>query len=173
MKILSVEEMNLNLLPLTIEQRIRDMSNGLPQWGSGYKIHPDSGAKTALARFLSSLFMWRPTSEAVIYISEWGVWPSSENFELFDPYRLSKGEARSLSDASVHVFDSADVESFVSILCMILYFVWDAEIFDAEGKCLITISHDEWLEIRTNDISVMEACTWASEHDMLRALAPA
>jgi hypothetical protein len=41
--------------------------------------------------------------------------------------------------------------TFVSILCMALYFVWDAWIFDGEGKVLVRISHDEWLEVRTDD----------------------
>jgi hypothetical protein len=34
---------------------------------------------------------------------------------------------------------------------MVFYFVWDAWIFDVEGKALVRISHDEWLEVRAHD----------------------
>ena len=34
---------------------------------------------------------------------------------------------------------------------MVFYFVWDAWVFDIEGKALIRISHDEQLEVRADD----------------------
>jgi hypothetical protein len=86
-----------------------------------------------------------------IYVSGWGVWGSAENLDLFYGYRRSFGENRPLIEAPVHVFERTEDEAFVSILCMALYFGWDAWVFDTEGKALVIISHDEWLEVRTND----------------------
>jgi hypothetical protein len=54
-------------------------------------------------------------------------------------------------EASVHLFERSEEDTFVSILCMALYFVWDAWVFDTQGKALLRISHDEWLEVRTDD----------------------
>ncbi len=34
---------------------------------------------------------------------------------------------------------------------MVFYFLWDAWVFDIKGKTLVRTSHDEWLEVRTND----------------------
>lgn len=34
---------------------------------------------------------------------------------------------------------------------MVFYFFWDAWVFDVEGKALVRISHDEWLEVRADD----------------------
>ncbi len=96
--------------------------------------------------------------------------PQAKNFDLFDSYRLAKGESRPLEDAPVHCFQGTDVDSFVSILSLASYFIWDAKIFDPSGKTLVSISHDEWLEIRTNDPAAMQSCVAASEFGMLRAL---
>jgi hypothetical protein len=54
-------------------------------------------------------------------------------------------------EAPVHLFDQTEADAFVSILSMAFYFVWDAWIFDIEGKALAKISHDEWLEVRSSD----------------------
>ncbi len=173
MKVMSIEEMNASSGAVTLDQRVRAMKVNLPEWGNGFAIPEDSGKKTALARFLATLVMSQPDSEAVVYISEWGVWPSSQHLELFDSYRLAKGETRSLGEAPVHRFSASDAESLVSLLCLVLYFVWDAEVFDAAGKCLFSISHDEWLDIRTGDQAAIESCVSAVEHHMLKALATA
>lgn len=70
---------------------------------------------------------------------------------MFYGYRRSFGGSRPLIEAPVHVFERTEEDTFVSILCMVLYFVWDAWVFDIEGKALVRISHDEWLEVRADD----------------------
>jgi hypothetical protein len=121
----------------------------------------DSGEKTALARLLVAIFASLNSSELVLYISEWGIWESSENMEIFDSYRLAKGETRQLQEAPIHRFTSANDPALMGILCLALYFIWGVEIFDNEGKCLFTVSHDEWFEIRTSDPSALEICDLA------------
>ena len=145
-----------------------DLKNRLEPFGGGFAIPPDSGLKTALARLVSALFA--SLTEPVIYISEWGVWESSQNIDIFDSYRKAKGEAMSLSEKPVHCFISASEESFIGILCLVLYFVWDAEVFDREGKCIVSISHDEWFEIRTNNEAVRQICDQAAEEGRFRRL---
>jgi len=65
---------------------------------------------------------------------------------------LTQGDNRTLMEAPVHLFDGdADKSAFVSILSLILYFVWDAKIFDEEGSFLIAISNDEFIDVYGND----------------------
>jgi hypothetical protein len=70
----------------------------------------------------------------------------------------------------VHQFESAADVSFASILCLVLYYQWDAHIFDRDGKCLTTISHDEWLEIRTDDSQIQQIRDQAISEGMLKEL---
>lgn len=169
MIVLSIDDLKYGDSFKDIAGRVVELKSGLETFGGGFAIPPDSGLKTALARLISALFA--SLAEPVIYISEWGVWESSQNLDIFDSYRKAKGETMSLSEKPVHCFKSASEESFIGILCLVLYFVWDAEVFDREGKCLVSVSHDEWFEIRTNDQEVRRICNQATEQDRFVQLA--
>lgn len=133
----------------SLDTFVSQLSNRLRQVGGTYSIPRDSGAKTALSRVFAYLLLRK--SSVCIYVSGWGVWGSSENLDLFYGYRRSFGESRPLIEAPVHLFERTEEDTFVSILCMVFYFVWDAWVFDIEGKALVRISHDEWLEVRADD----------------------
>lgn len=154
MKILSKEDASEVLGGKPVDTFVRQLSGRLAVVGGAYSIPPDSGRKTALSRLLAYLLLRSPS--VCIYVSGWGVWGSSENLDLFYGYRRSFSENRPLIEAPVHLFERGEEDAFVSILCMVFYFVWDAWIFDAEGKALAEVSHDEWLEVRTNDENAQE-----------------
>ena len=149
MKILTKENTSELLGGKSLEAFVSQLSSRLRQVGETYSIPRDSGAKTALSRVFAYLLL--RNSNVCIYVSGWGVWGSSENLDLFYGYRRSFGENRPLIEAPVHLFEPTETDTFVSILCMVFYFVWDAWVFDIEGKTLVRISHDEWLEVRTDD----------------------
>src|SRR5208283_2420689 len=113
--------------------------------------------KQRLSRVLDYLLL--RNSGVCVYVSGWSVWPSSENLDLFYGYRRSMGEARYLIEAPAHIFESTEHDALVSILCMVFYFVWDAWVFDVEGKALVRISHDEWLEVRADDDEAIKEFT--------------
>ncbi len=107
----------------------------------------DSGRKVALSRIIADALLRR--GPIVLWITATGIWPSSQHMNLFYGYRLSHGEARSISEAPVHLFESQkDVDAFISILYLGLAFVWDIEIVSLDRSVAMTISHDEWLEYR-------------------------
>lgn len=143
MKILTKENASELLGGKSPDTFATQLSSRLRQVGDTYSIPRDSGAKTALSRLFAYLFLKQ--SSVCIYVSGWGVWGSSESFDLFYGYRRSLGENRPLIEAPVHLFERTEEDAFVSILCMVFYFVWDAWVFDVEGKALVRISHDEWL----------------------------
>jgi hypothetical protein len=122
--------------------------------GDTYSIPRDAARKTALSRVFAYLLLRK--SSVCVYVTWWGVWGSSENLDLFYGYRRSFGENRPLIEAPVHLFERTEEDTFISILCMVFYFFWDAWVFDVEGKALVRISHDEWLEVRADDDEAIE-----------------
>ena len=149
MKVLAKEDASEVLGGKSPDTFVSELSNRLRQVGGTHSIPRDSGAKTALSRAFAYLLLRK--SSVCVYVSGWGVWRSSENLDLFYGYRRSLGESRPLIEAPVHMFECTEHDTFVSILSMVFYFVWDAWVFDIEGNELVRISHDEWLEVRVDD----------------------
>ena len=147
MKILTKENASEMLGGKPLDAFVRQLSSRLQLVADTYSIPPDSGKKTALSKLFAYLLLRNPN--VCIYVSGWGVW--EENLDLFYGYRRSFGENRTLMEAPVHLFERSEEDTFVSILSMASYFIWDAWVFDIEGKALVRISHDEWLEVRTDD----------------------
>lgn len=114
----------------------------------------DTGKKTALGKSLAALL--RGGHEIAIWITEFGVWPSSESMSLFNGYRRSFGEHRSVANAPAHIFSVNDGEQLESIILLILYFFWDALLLDPSRHLSIAFSHDEMIDIRTKNIQTLE-----------------
>ena len=163
MKTLSIHEACSILRTESLPGFVSSLSDRLPHRLTTYSMPADSGVKCSLARLFSNLLLTE--APAFIYVTGWGIWPSSENLDLFDGYRRSIGEDRSLGAAPVHLFETSDKPAFVSILSMALYFVWDVQVFDERGTTLVTISHDEWMEIKTAHPDV--ASEWSKELDSM------
>ena len=123
-----------------------------------YQLPSDTGRKTGIARVVSQLI---DTSQlGLFWITSWGIFPSSENMALFEGYRQSLGEHRTVDVAPGHLFGSSDVQQLESLLGLVLYFYWDANLFDGDGSFLIKISHDECISIHANgsaDLRSIEA----------------
>lgn len=117
-----------------------------------FTLPRDSCRRTALAKLLDTL----TTGERTIEITGWKVWPSCEHFDLFDRYRFALGESRPLWEAPFHVFSELDRESFISILCMVLYFSWDAEILCPTACVYACVDHDDSLLLRCADPGVAD-----------------
>lgn len=92
--------------------------------------------------------MLLPDAEVVVYITGWNVWQSSEHLDLFYGYRKSRGEERILMQAPVHIFHGdRDKPEFISIVALLLYFVWDAKLFDRSGNFLLSTSHHSFMDV--------------------------
>lgn len=113
-----------------------------------YMIPTDSGKKTALARALSAAI--DSSGEGLLWITEWSVFPSSENIPLFLGYRRSLGDDRPLSAAPGHVFVGQDLETVECLLDLILYFFWDVNLFDSRSLWL-HVSHDEVVTVHASN----------------------
>ncbi len=148
MKILSNED---GLVWLARNYQIEEGSSLSSFFGHSvaYLIPADSGRKTAIARALRASV--GNASEGLLWITGWGVWPSSENMNLFDGYRKSLGEHRSLQDAPFHLFTGSNSVELECLLDLILYFFWDAILIDGSHTSAFRISHDEYIEAHARD----------------------
>jgi len=88
------------------------------------------------------------TAVVCLNITDWAVWPSSQNLDLFYAYRRYLGESRLLIDAHFHVFKASEANEFRNILHLGLI-----SLFDVAGASTTTdfrfyASHDEYIEVR-------------------------
>lgn len=119
-----------------------------------FALPADTGKKTALAKLLADLVM--TGSEVMVWITGYGIWPSSENMALFDGYRRSTGENRSIGEAPFHLFTHLEAKELECIVALSLYFFWDAFLLNHSAGVLIELSHDEIMDVRVRDRSLLE-----------------
>jgi hypothetical protein len=141
----------LSIQNLLNEKKVIDLS--LFPFGSEILISDDSGKKTALSSFLASMFEDR--KEFLIWINEFGIWPSSENWHLIEILRNSVGETRPLSETPGIICSGVDEIFLSSLLCLILYFNWGAIIIDTNKTILTKISHDGLVTLCSSDPQII------------------
>jgi hypothetical protein len=108
------------------------------------QIPNDSGRKNYISKKISNL---KYGKECLLYINEYGIWPSSENMDLFNGYRKSIGINESLPEKSAHLIDVSENKELYCLLCMVLYFCWGALLIPENTNEMIRISHDEYIEV--------------------------
>jgi hypothetical protein len=144
--VLTKEDAAEKLHAETLDSCLYQLSQRLSPVGAAYAIPPQSKAQTALAKFLAYLLLEH--SGVYVYLARWSLHPFSEHLDLFYGYRQSLGETRPLSVAPVHFIEAASRHELESVLCIILFFGWDAWIFDERGTTLVRVTHDGKLEIQ-------------------------
>jgi hypothetical protein len=106
-------------------------------------IPSDAGARVALARGL-----WERTgaesSEALLWITEWGVWPSGEHQPLAEAARRGLGADRPLHESPGHLFGSGEDDAALSILTLSVLVLWDCWLLPAGDLPWVFVSHDEY-----------------------------
>jgi hypothetical protein len=94
-----------------------------------------------------------PWDECLVWITEVGVWASSEDWPRFYTWRGTHGEKRSVEAAPGHVFQAGEMEDLEELLTQILESGWDATVIPATGGMVlrrrIVTSHDEWIDVRS------------------------
>ncbi len=97
-----------------------------------------------------------PFDQCLMWVTTWGVWPSSENLHLFYRLREGYGERRPLHEAPGHLFlthEGADLATFVQLG---LLFGWDFYLVPGPNYATAFVSHDEFLEFRTDDLATAQ-----------------
>lgn len=100
---------------------------------------------TWFARFLSLSAIAR--GESLLWVTLWGVWPSSENLPLFGRVRDSFAEGRPLQDAPGHLFERSELDDLASFVQLCLICVWDFHVLPATTGVRAFASHDEFVHL--------------------------
>ena len=124
-----------------------------PSWGrqidvasldeQRFRLPEDAGARVALARMLwDSLAADAP--EVLVWLTEWGVWPSGEHLPLAAAVRRGYGETRSLDDAPGTIIGRDEADAGLSLVALAILFLWDCWLLLPGGKAACFLSHDEY-----------------------------
>ena len=98
----------------------------------------------------------QPRSHCFIWMTETGVWPSSENLHLFYRLRQSYGENRLVSETPGHLclgFEQADL---ITLMQLAILFAWDAHAMPVTGYARAFISHDEYVVISSDSKEIIK-----------------
>src|SRR5579863_6327640 len=90
------------------ENRLGEKLNHLAPETSRTEFTTDVGRRCAFANVLTNHLITDEAAVACLDITNWGVWPSSQNMDPFYSYRRYLGEPRLLIDAHFHVFRAAE-----------------------------------------------------------------
>jgi hypothetical protein len=75
------------------------------------------------------------------------------NQDLFYAYRRGYGDQRSLAEASVYKFSPEDAHCVSSVLSLVIYFGWDARIFNLELTYQVRVNNDGFLDLESTGAS--------------------
>jgi hypothetical protein len=116
-----------------------------PHGRSGY----EPGVASAI---LHALGCW---DECLLWVTGWGVWPSSENWPRYHALRARHGEKMSLDMAPGHLVTPEESAEFFDLLLQVLENGWDAFVLPAlNGEAAplrLRISHDGWVIVRSGE----------------------
>src|SRR5688572_25272532 len=85
----------------------------------------------------------------ILLIKEYGIWPSSENWHLFERLRLSYGESSKLHETPGHFFEKTERSDLVTYLSLAIQFGWGGCVLSNVSDVELKLSHDGFLEAFT------------------------
>jgi hypothetical protein len=83
---------------------------------------------------------------ALLFVTEWGIWPSSENWHLYYKVRQTYGDNRLLDDAPGHLFLGHEAEDLASFLQLSMLNGWGGYILTEANYVNAFFSHDEYID---------------------------
>jgi hypothetical protein len=128
-----------------------------------------------LCRFISSCL--DPRESCLLWVSEWGVWPSSENWHLYYRVRQSYADQRLLHEAPGHLFLDYEDADLVSFLELGILSGWDMHLlpvlkYGGADAARAFLSHDEWVSLSHRDVAFVNEWIEALRRAEYRMLSP-
>lgn len=103
-----------------------------------YKTHQ-------LARLFASCLSHH--SQTMLWITEFGVWASSENNHLYYRLRRSYEDFRAIYEAPGHLFLKHEQEDLITFTQLAILSGWGGYIFGLKSENFLAFSHDEYAMI--------------------------
>jgi hypothetical protein len=129
------------------EHELGNRLTHLDPQSSHSEVTADVGRRCAYANVLTNHLVADETSVVCLDITDWSVWPSSQNFDLFYAYRRYLGENRLLSEAHFHIFTAAEANECRNILHLGLISLFDVAGASTSTSFRFYASHDEYIEV--------------------------
>jgi hypothetical protein len=82
----------------------------------------------------------------LLFITEWGIWPSSENWHLYYTLRRAYGDLRLLHEAPGHLFLEHETEDLASFLQLSMLNGWGGYVLTDANYVNAFFSHDEFID---------------------------
>jgi len=82
----------------------------------------------------------------LLWLTEWGIWPSSENWHLYYRLRQTYGDQRLLHEAPGHLFLEHESEDLASLLQVAMLNGWGGYILTQAHFVNAFFSHDEFID---------------------------
>ncbi|MBI4707732.1 MAG: hypothetical protein HY761_07400 [Candidatus Omnitrophica bacterium] len=116
-----------------------------------YLIPKDTGKKTALARIIADII--NENEDGCYLITDFGIYPSCDNRDIFNAYRATIGESRQLIDIPCHIFTAGELKELECLIALTLFFYYDSILVESPQSSisLFKFSHDEYVSVYTRD----------------------
>lgn len=128
---------------LTERKRVKpDLATGLTTERVNYP--PEPHRFFYVAHSIASQIAFREPS--LLFITEWGIWGSSENWHLYYKLRQSYGDTRLLEEAPGHLFLGYETEELTSFLQLSVLNGWGGYLLTQANYANLFFSHDEHID---------------------------
>jgi hypothetical protein len=120
-----------------------------------------------LSHWIASSLMHR--LPVLLWITEWGIWGSSENWHLYYKLRQSYEDLRLLHEAPGHLFLGYESEDLTSFLQLAILNGWGGYILAEADYVNAFFSHDEYVDFFSNldaNLSAVRNAFTTIEHGM-------
>jgi hypothetical protein len=132
-----------------------DAQSGLLSYETRYPR--EFGKFYVIARWIARATAFRQA--VFLWITEWGVFSSSENWHLYYRLRQSYGDYRLLDEAPGHLFLEHEVEDLASFLQLAMLNGWGGYVLTQADYMNTFFSHDEFIKFYSADQRLIdEAC---------------
>ncbi|MGH7485542.1 MAG: hypothetical protein ACREMY_08050 [bacterium] len=92
----------------------------------------------------------------LLWITEWGIWPSSENWHLYYKLRQTYGDYRLLDEAPGHLFLEHETEDLSSFLQVAMLNGWGGYVLTQADRANAFFSHDEYIDFFADTSEALE-----------------
>ncbi len=132
--------------------------DGKASEGAEWSIVDSAAQQTRMAKSIFKLYPAK--GSCLIWLREWGVWPSSEFPQLWDEIRERHGEHRWIIDAPGHLFSETEMDLASGMARLVILFGWDALICSIPGSFVVSISHEEFFDVFGGDVVIKALSEW-------------
>jgi hypothetical protein len=82
----------------------------------------------------------------LLMVTEWGIWPSSENWHLYYKLRQTYGDKRLLHEAPAHLLLEHEAEDLASFLQLSMLNGWGGYVLTEANYVNAFFSHDQYTD---------------------------